>query len=98
MPSTVANYTNLPGTLGGPLSQRRSGQSRFYLPDHQGNTRHLTNAAESVTDTLLTDAWGVQIESSGATVNPFQAFGKWGDFDILEWPLSMDLIGPTCPT
>ncbi len=80
MPTTTATYTTLPGTLGGPLSQRRSGQSRFYVPDHQGNTRLLTNTAESSTDTLLTDAWGVEIASSGTTVNSFKAFGKWGYF------------------
>ncbi len=78
MPATVATYTTLPGTLGGPLSQRRSGQSRFYLPDHQGNTRQLTNAAESTTDTLLADAWGVEIASSGTSVNSFRSFGQWG--------------------
>ena len=75
---TTATYTTLPGTLGGPLSQRRSGQSRFFLPDHQGNTRLLTDTAATTTDARLTDAWGVQIASTGTTVNPFTAFGKWG--------------------
>ncbi len=80
MPATTATYTTLPGTLGGPLSQRRSGQSRFYLPDHQGNMRQLTDAPGSTTDLLLTDAWGMQIASSGTTVNPFKALGQWGYF------------------
>ncbi len=78
MPATVATYTTLPGTLGGPLSQRRSGQSRFFLPDHQGNTRQLTDSDASPTDTLLTDAWGVEVTSSGTTATPFKAFGQWG--------------------
>lgn len=77
---TTSTYTTLPGTISGPLSQRRSGQSRFYLPDHQGNTRLLTDVAASPTDTMTTDAWGVERASTGLTVNPFKAFGKWGYF------------------
>jgi len=80
MPTTVANYTNLPGTMGGPLSLRRSGQSRFALPDLQGNVRQLTDSTQTVTDTLTTDAFGVQKASSGSTVNPYKAFGGWGYF------------------
>jgi|SRR5579871_462627 len=80
MPTTVATYTNLPGTIGGPLSLRRSGQSRFALPDLQGNVRQLTDSAQTVTDTLTTDAFGVQKASTGSTVNPYKAFGGWGYF------------------
>jgi len=80
MPTTVASYTNLPGTMGGPLSLRRSGQSRFALPDLQGNVRQLTDGTQTVTDTLTTDAFGVQKASSGSTVNPYKAFGGWGYF------------------
>src|SRR2546429_9104086 len=78
MPTTVANYTNLPRTLGGPLSLRRAGQSRFVLPDMQGNVRQLADSSQTVTDTLTTDAWGVEKASTGSTVNPFKAFGQWG--------------------
>ena len=38
----------------------------------------LTDASRNVTDTLLTDAWGVEVAATGATVNPFRAFGAWG--------------------
>ena len=75
---TQAEYTDLPGMWGGKFALRRSGNSAFYVPDYQGTTRQLTNAAQAVTDTLLTDAWGVELASSGATANSFRAFGAWG--------------------
>jgi RHS repeat-associated protein len=31
-----------------------------------------------VTDTLTTDAWGVEVAATGATVIPYRAFGAWG--------------------
>jgi len=80
MPTTTAVYTNLPGSLGGPISQRRSGQTRFALPDLQGHARQLTDSTGAVTDTLTADAWGVQKASTGSTVKPYQAFGQWGYF------------------
>src|ERR1051325_6183019 len=80
MATTVATYTNLPGMMGGPLSMRTSGQSRFALPDLQGHVRQLTDSTQAVTDTLTTDAWGGQKATSGSTVNPYKAFGQGGYF------------------
>jgi RHS repeat-associated protein len=34
-------------------------------------------ASIAVTDTLLADAWGVQVATTGETANPFAAFGQW---------------------
>jgi RHS repeat-associated protein len=73
-----AQYTDLPGIWGSKFSVHRSGGSAFYVPDHQGNSRVLTDATGAVSDTLLTDAWGVEVAASGATVNPYRAFGAWG--------------------
>jgi RHS repeat-associated protein len=74
----VAQYADVPGIWGSKFSLHRAAGSAFYVPDHQGNTRVLTNATGAVTDTLLTDAWGVEVAASGATVNPYRAFGAWG--------------------
>ncbi len=71
-------YTNLPSIWGGKFGVHQSGGSSFYLPDFQGHTRQLTNISQAVTDTLLLDAWGREIASTGTTVNPFRAFGQWG--------------------
>jgi RHS repeat-associated protein len=76
--ASIAQYTDPPGQWGRKFSLHRSGGSAFYVPDHQGNSRVLTDAAGAVTDTLLTDAWGVEVAASGATVNPYRAFGAWG--------------------
>ncbi|MEI7742748.1 MAG: RHS repeat-associated core domain-containing protein [Chloroflexota bacterium] len=76
--ATVAQHTDLPGMWGGKYAQRRSGASRFYVSDFQGNTRVLLDAAAAVADTLTTDAWGVELARTGATVDPFMAHGQWG--------------------
>ncbi len=77
---TVAQHTDLPGMWGGKYAQRRSGASRFYVPDFQGNTRALLDASQAATDTLITDAWGVELARTGTIEDPFKAFGQWGYF------------------
>ena len=76
--ATVAQHTDLPGMWGGKFVQRRSGASRFCVPVFPGNTRALLDAAASVTDTLVTDAWGVDLARTGGTVDPFLASGQCG--------------------
>jgi YD repeat-containing protein len=73
---TQAVYADLPGIWGAKFSLRRSGASHFCLPDHQGNSRQLADSSQAVTDTLLTDAWGVHVATAGSTANPFEAFGQ----------------------
>ncbi len=79
-------YTDLPGIPYGPngwgglFSVHQSGGSSFYVPDHQGTTRQLANASQTVTDTLLCDAWGREVASTGTTVNPFRYEGQYGLF------------------
>lgn len=68
----------MPGIWGGKFSVRQSGGSSFYVPDFQGTTLQLANISQAVTDTLLCDAWGREIASTGTTVNPFKPFGQWG--------------------
>jgi YD repeat-containing protein len=53
-----------------------SGDSSFYHYNHLGTTIALTNAAESVSDTYRHDAWGVQLSSTGSTVNPHTYVGQ----------------------
>jgi RHS repeat-associated protein len=58
---------------GGGMS---SGDSSFYQYNHLGTTVALTDADESVTDTYRHDAWGVQLASTGSTVNPHTYVGQ----------------------
>ncbi len=73
-----ARNTDLPGIWGGKFSQHRGGPSNYYLPDFQGHTRQLADINQAVSDTLILDAWGREIASTGTKENPFKAFGQWG--------------------
>lgn len=80
MPTTTVTYNNKLGSLGGPVSFRRAGVSRFCLPDMQGHIRQLADINGNITDTFTPDAWGVQKAATGNTINNYKAFGKWGYF------------------
>lgn len=71
-------YTQEPGLYGNLISQRRAGQTSYYHFDALGSTRALTDENENVTDTYLNDAWGVEKEHIGTTVNPFRWVGEMG--------------------
>ena len=45
---TRAIYTQLPGIWGGAFSYRRGADHYYLLPDFQGHTRQLTNAAGAI--------------------------------------------------
>jgi len=53
------------------ISQNRAGAHTYYHYDAQGSTRMLTNAAETVTDTYIYDAFGSLIDQAGATANTY---------------------------
>ena len=70
--TTQAHYT-----IGQGLeSVRRSGVSHFYHYNHLGTTIALTASNQTVSDTYKHDAWGVQLSSSGSTVNPHTYVGR----------------------
>jgi len=76
--NTQAVYTTEPTLYGRVISQRRGGTSSYYHYDGLASTRELTNSSETVTDTNMYDAWGVNRASSGSTVNPFEYVGGLG--------------------
>lgn len=73
--STVM-HTQEPVQFGGLVSQRRNGDTSYYHFDQLGNTKVLTDAAESITDSYSYDAWGNDTGSTGDTVNPFRWVGR----------------------
>ena len=75
---THALYTSSPTGFGPTISQHRDNASAFYHPDHLGTVWNLTNAAGTVTDTYLFDAWGTQLSASGQTENPHRYVGAFG--------------------
>ena len=57
------------------VSENRSGTSKYYHSDALGSTGALTNSGESVTDTRVTDAFGMAVTGSGSTPTPFGFVG-----------------------
>jgi len=76
--TTTAVYTNEPAQFGRLISQRRSSQTSYHHFDGLGSTRELTDTSQTVTDTNMCDAWGVNVASSGTTENPFRWVGQVG--------------------
>jgi RHS repeat-associated protein len=71
---TQAHYTDWPGVWGGLVSQNRSAASSFYGFDLSANTRLLTNISAAEVAAYLTDAFGVELSSTGSVAN-FLRFG-----------------------
>ena len=70
---------------GGLTSQNRSGVSSFYLYDSQGSVRNLASILGAITDTYIFTAFGVELLTSGSTVNPFRYIGRFGYYrDMLS--------------
>ena len=73
-----ARNTDFPGYWGGLASQNRSGTSSFYLYDSQGSVRNLVSTAGAITDSYVYTAFGVELLTSGSTINPFRYVGLYG--------------------
>ena len=58
------------------LSERRSGTSKFLHVDALGSTRGITDSSQSVTDSLLYDAFGNVLSRTGTTPTPFGFVGS----------------------
>ena len=75
---TTAEYTNEPGVYGAPISQTRTGISRYYHYDANGSTRKITDPAQNVTDTASYTGFGELIAQTGDTSYPFRYKGSAG--------------------
>ncbi len=58
------------------LSERRGTTSKFYHGDALGSTRGITNASQTVTDSVLYDGSGMVVSRTGTTPTPFGFVGK----------------------
>ncbi len=75
---TQARYTAGVGEYGPLVSQSRSSISHFYLADELGTIHGLADAAESLTDRYILDAFGEAVATSGSTTNPHRYVGALG--------------------
>jgi len=82
--NATATYTHEPGIYGGLISQRRGSSTSYYHYDGLGSTRELTDDSETVTDTNLCDAWGVNVDSTGSTENNYRWNGRSGYYHDVE--------------
>jgi len=65
------------------LGRHRSPEpARFYLRDGQFSTRHLAETAGGVTDAYTYDAFGVELDATGATPNEFRYTGEQLDPNV----------------
>ena len=58
------------------LSERRGSTSKFLHGDALGSTRGITDSSQTVTDSLLYDAFGNVLSRTGTTPTPFGFVGK----------------------
>jgi len=76
--ATQATYTNEPASFGPLVSQRRASTSHYFHFDVLGSTRHLTSAAQTVTDSYTPSAWGEEVAAAGTTINTNRWVGRFG--------------------
>ena len=94
---TQAVYTHEPDPFGNLISQRRDDETSYYHFDGLGSTRELTDESETVTDTNMYDAWGVNVASTGTTENPFLWVGEQGyyhDPETEDYCVRARIYGP----
>lgn len=59
-------------------NQHCNGTNSFYLHDSRGALRNLVISAGTITDTYIYTAFGVELQTSGSTINPFRYVGQYG--------------------
>ena len=77
-------YTHEPQPHGNLISTEISGTKSYHHYDALGSTRQLTNAAGSVTDRLVYDAWGNVVSRTGTTAIPMLWIGEVGYYYDVE--------------
>jgi RHS repeat-associated protein len=68
--ATSADYLFGP-RIDEPLAMSRGGQIYYYVVDGLGSVTEVTNAAGTVQNTYLYDAWGQTRSQTGSLANPF---------------------------
>ena len=64
------------------ISMKRPTGTSYYLYDGQMSTRQLTNPAQTVTDSYTYDAFGIELDRTGTTVNNYKYTGEQYDPNV----------------
>ena len=80
-------YTSEPEQYGNLISSRISGATSYHHFDALGSTRQLTNAAGTVTDTMINDSWGNVVNRTGTTSISLLWLGELGYYSDAETSL-----------
>ena len=64
------------------MSQKRGSTTHYFGYDGHGSVRYLTSSSGSITDTYSYDSFGIQIASTGSTVNNYRYSGEHWDSDL----------------
>ena len=77
------------------ISQRRSGNSSFYLVDGLGSTRLLTDAQGQVLNSYGYEAFGETVSQSGMATNAYQYAGEQFDGETGDYYLRQRFYDPS---
>jgi RHS repeat-associated protein len=64
------------------ISQDRDGKISYYIYDGQLSTRQLIDFSESITDTYVFDAFGIELNRTGTTTNSYLYTGEQYDPNV----------------
>jgi RHS repeat-associated protein len=73
--AVTARYTHGPG-VDRPLAVERGGASYYYLADHQGSIRFLTDAAGDAVNSYEYDSFGRTLVETETVANPYRYTGR----------------------
>src|SRR5438067_13661225 len=77
-------YTYEPQQYGNLVSTQIAGTTYYHHYDALGSTRQLTNAAGTVTDRIIYDAWGNVVSRTGTTPISMLWIGEVGYYYDVE--------------
>jgi RHS repeat-associated protein len=69
------------------LSRTTNGTTHYYLYDGMGSVRGLTDSTGSLTDAYTYDAYGLLLDKTGSTINPYLYRGEQYDDDLSAYYL-----------
>ena len=80
--SAVTSYVYGDGLISGTIDGANRDVTRFYQMDGMGSIRGLSDSSGVMTDRYSYDAYGMLLDSNGASANPYRYRGEQYDSDL----------------